>query len=151
VEALPVACKGQIITRIEVHTRPPFEITGSKVQQRLARRVTQLHATTNPEIIRRFLALQPGEPCNELRRSESERILRAQPFLAAASVLVLPEENGMVYISVKTVDEVSLILGGGGFETYPKVRLDAGATTLALCAGLPLIAAAPFAVGRLRG
>ncbi|MEP6904482.1 MAG: hypothetical protein ABI875_00285 [Gemmatimonadales bacterium] len=121
-EALPVACKGQIITRIEVHTRPPFEITGSKVQQRLARRVTRLHATTNPEVIRRFLALQPGEPCSELRRSESERILRAQPFLAAASVLVLPEENGTVYVSVQTVDEVSLILGGGGSSKAPYLR-----------------------------
>ena len=121
-EALPVACKGQIITRIEVHTRPPFEITGSKVQQRLARRITQLHATTNPEIIRRFLALQPGEPCTELRRSESERILRAQPFLAAASVLVFPDENGMVYVSVQTVDEVSLILGGGGSSKAPYLR-----------------------------
>src|SRR5512141_2461734 len=61
-EPLPIACKGQIVSRIEVHTRPPFEIGGSKVQQRLARQVTALHATTNPEILRRFLALAPGEP-----------------------------------------------------------------------------------------
>ena len=84
---LPVPCKGQIVSRIEVHTRPPFEIGGSKMQQRLARRLTAMHATTNPEIIRRFLALKPGERCTELRRSESERILRAQPYLADATVL----------------------------------------------------------------
>lgn len=119
---LPVACKGQIISRIEVHTRPPFEIAGSKVQQRLARRVTQLHATTNPEIIRHFLALEPGEPCTELRRSESERILRAQPYLAGASVVAFPDENGTVSISVQTVDEVSLILGGGGSSRSPYLR-----------------------------
>src|SRR5215210_1501753 len=81
-EASPIACKGQIVTHIEVHTRPPFEIGGSKMQQRLARQVTSLHATTNPEIIERFLRLKTGEPCTELRRSESERILRAQPYLA---------------------------------------------------------------------
>jgi hypothetical protein len=119
-EAVP--CKGQIISRIEVHTRPPFEIWGSKLQQRLARQVTQFHATTNPEIIQRFLALKPGEACTELRRSESERILRAQPYLADASVVAFPDENGMVSISVLTVDEISLILGGGGSSRSPYLR-----------------------------
>ena len=121
-EPQPVACKGQIVSRIEVHTRPPFEIGGSKMQQRLARQVTALHATTNPEIIQRFLALKPGEPCTELRRSESERILRAQPYLADASVLAFSGENETVSISVLTVDEVSLIIGGGGSGKSPYVR-----------------------------
>ena len=121
-EALPVACKGQIVSRIEVHTRPPFEIGGSKLQQRVARQVTALHATTNPEIIRNFLALRPGDPCTELERSESERILRAQPYLADASVLAFPDDNGTVSISVITVDEISLILGGGGSGKSPYIR-----------------------------
>ncbi len=122
VGAVPVACKGQTISRIEIHTRPPFEIVGSRVQQRLAREVTALHATTSPEIIRRFLALEPGAPCTELRRSESERILRAQPYLANASVLAFPDENGTVSISVVTIDEISLILGGGVSGKSPVVR-----------------------------
>jgi hypothetical protein len=121
-EVLPVACKGQIISRIEVHTRPPFDIAGSRVEQRLARRVTQLHATTNPDIIKRFLALQPGEPCDELRRSETERILRAQPFLSEASVLAYPDVDGRVFLTVQTVDEISLILGGGVSSKAPYVR-----------------------------
>ena len=121
-EPLPVACKGQIVSRIEVHTRPPFEIGGSKVQQRLARQITELHATTSPEIIRRFLALSPGERCSELKRSESERILRAQPYLADAVVLAFPDDSGTVSISVLTVDEVSLILGGGASGKAPYFR-----------------------------
>jgi hypothetical protein len=121
-EPLPVACKGQTISRIEVHTRPPFEIVGSKVQQRLARQVTSLHATTAPGIIESFLALEPGEPCTELRRTESQRILRAQPYLADASVLAFPDEHGTVSISVVTVDEVSLLLGGGGSSQPPYAR-----------------------------
>jgi hypothetical protein len=121
-EPLPVACKGQIVSRIEVHTRPPFEIGGSKVAQRLARQVTSLHATTSPDIIRRFLALSPGEPCTELKRSESERILRGQPYLADATVLAFPDDTGTVSISVLTVDEVSLILGAGGSGKPPYLR-----------------------------
>ena len=121
-EPLPVACKGQRISRIEVHTRPPFEIAGSRLQQRLARQITALHATTSTRIIESFLALEPGGRCTEIRRTESQRILRAQPYLADASVLAFPDENGTVSISVVTVDEVSLILGGGGSSQPPYAR-----------------------------
>ncbi|HLE57775.1 MAG TPA: hypothetical protein VJB15_11885 [Rhodothermia bacterium] len=120
--APPVPCKGQTISRIEIHTRPPFEIVGSRVEQRLSRAVTKLHATTSPEIIRIFLALEPGGLCTELRRSESERILRAQPYLASASVQAFPDENGTVSISVITIDEISLLLGGGGSGKSPYLR-----------------------------
>jgi hypothetical protein len=121
-EPLPVACKGQIVSRIEVHTRPPFEIGGSRTAQRLAQRVTALHATTSPEIIRRFLALSPGERCTEIKRSESERVLRAQPYLADATVLAFPDDTGTVSISVLTVDEISLVLGAGGSGKAPHLR-----------------------------
>jgi hypothetical protein len=37
--------------------------------------------------VRRFILLSPGEPCDELRRAESERILRAQPYLVDARIV----------------------------------------------------------------
>jgi energy-coupling factor transport system permease protein len=40
--------------------------------------------------------------------------------------------------------------GAGGFETYPRIELDAGPMTLALCAALIALAAAPFALRRWR-
>jgi energy-coupling factor transport system permease protein len=42
------------------------------------------------------------------------------------------------------------LAGAGGFETYPRIELDAGPLTLALCAALVLLAAVPFAVRRWR-
>jgi energy-coupling factor transport system permease protein len=42
------------------------------------------------------------------------------------------------------------IAGSGGFETYPRIKLGAGAITLALCLALPLLAAVPFVVARWR-
>lgn len=43
------------------------------------------------------------------------------------------------------------LLGGvGGFEAFPSIELDAGASTLALCAALPALALLPFA-GRAGG
>jgi energy-coupling factor transporter transmembrane protein EcfT len=43
---------------------------------------------------------------------------------------------------------VALALGGGGFDAFPAISIDAGATTVALCAALPLLAVLPFA-GRI--
>lgn len=115
-------CKGQIISRIEVSARPPFEAKGSAFQRRLVRQITDLHATTNPEVISRFLALRPGTACTELRRLESERILRAQPYLADATVTAFRDDAGGVYLSVMTVDEISIVVGGGGSAAVPYVR-----------------------------
>jgi len=69
--------------------------------------------TTREPVIRRFLALQLGDRCTELRRTETERILRSLPFIGDASVLAYPDGNGGVTLTVTTVDEVSLIIGVG--------------------------------------
>ncbi|HVF41174.1 MAG TPA: hypothetical protein VM939_14825 [Gemmatimonadaceae bacterium] len=84
--------------------------------------VTDMHATTNPSIVTRFLALRPGMACTEVRRLESERILRTQPYLADAKVTAHPDSAGGVYISVVTVDETSLLIGGGASGNTPFVR-----------------------------
>jgi energy-coupling factor transport system permease protein len=38
----------------------------------------------------------------------------------------------------------ALLSGAGSFDTYPTIEVDLSAATLALCAALPLLAAAPF-------
>lgn len=115
-------CKGQIISRIEVSTKPPFDIKGSKLQRRLTHQLTALHATTNPDVIDRFLALRPGMACNELRRVESERILRGQPYLADATITPMLDDAGGVFLSVVTQDEISLVVGGGGSGSNPYLK-----------------------------
>jgi hypothetical protein len=122
VGSLSVPCKGQPISRIEVSARPPFEVKGTGFQHRLARQLTDVHATTNPDVITRFLALKPGMACDELRRKESERILRVQPYLADATITAYPDDAGGVYLAVVTVDEISLLLGGGGSGASPYLR-----------------------------
>ena len=42
------------------------------------------------------------------------------------------------------------IAGAGGFETYPRIEMDTGAATLALCITLLALAALPFALARWR-
>src|SRR6476646_8028714 len=79
-------CDGRVITRIDIRPgRPPF--TGHAAKWRTVARALGLHhATTRPRVIRAFLALHVGDACTEFRRAESERVLRAQPFLANARV-----------------------------------------------------------------
>ncbi|HLA14622.1 MAG TPA: hypothetical protein VJZ25_06320, partial [Gemmatimonadaceae bacterium] len=109
----PVPCKGEVVTRIEIDASPPFRVTGDRVWHRAGRFAAKQHTTTKAAVIRRFLALQVGDRCTELRRTESERILRAQPFLADATVLAFPDGAGGVILGISTVDEISLIIGAG--------------------------------------
>ena len=81
-----------------------------------------MHTTTQPDLIRRFLLLHPGDPCNELRRAESERILRAQPFIAEASVRPVLAPDGGVILDVETSDEVALVAGVAAGPGSPPVR-----------------------------
>ena len=118
----PVTCKGERISRIDVESNPPFQINGDNIWQRVGRFAAKQHITTKDWIIRRYLALQEGDVCTELRRGESERILRAQPFIADATVLAYEDGNGGIVLNVTTVDEISLILGLGVTSKAPRFR-----------------------------
>jgi len=120
---LPVTgCAGQIISNIVVITQPPYT---DKLPARLEfvrRAARAVHSTTRDEIIRRYLLLDVGEPCNQIRRAESERILRAQPFLVDARILVYDDEAGGVRLDVETRDEFSLLAGGDVSPSKPFVH-----------------------------
>lgn len=118
----PVTCKGERISRIDIESSPPFRINGNNIWQRAGRFAARQHITTKDWIIRRYLALHEGDACTELRRVESERILRVQPFIADATVLAYADGNGGIVINVTTVDEISLILGVGLTSRSPHFR-----------------------------
>jgi hypothetical protein len=103
-------CDGLMVSRIDIQAeRPPF--TGQSSRWRhVARAVGLHHATTRDGVIEAFLALNVGEPCTEIRRAESERVLRAQPFLADATVRTAPDGEGGVVVTVRTVDEIPVLV-----------------------------------------
>jgi hypothetical protein len=82
------------------------------VWRTLAKVVGFPYGTTRPGVVEGLLQLRLGAPCTELRRAESERVLRAQPFLASARVRAVPDGAGGVRIVVVTVDEVPLLVRG---------------------------------------
>lgn len=117
-----VECRGQPITTITIETRPPFTPDRSDFVTRTAQAVRNIHATTRGSVVRRYLALSEGMPCSELRRTESERILRAQPFISDAAVTAYSDGPDAVAIHVTTVDELSLVIGGSASGSSPYVR-----------------------------
>ena len=103
-------CEGRRVTSIEVDANRPAFRGALAWWRKLARAFGLHHATTDDDLIRRFVTLEPGMICTEFRRSESERILRVQPFLSDATVTAIPDGDG-VRIHVSTVDEVPVVVG----------------------------------------
>jgi hypothetical protein len=103
------ACVGKIVSAIDVRPQAPYYVGLTGQFRRIARGLQALHATTKERVVRTFLQLKVGERCTEIRRTESERVLRAQPFIADARVSAYDDGNGGVRIDVYTTDEVSLV------------------------------------------
>lgn len=103
-------CEGLRVTEIEIDANRP-QFRGVLAWWRnFARGLGLHHETTAPGLIRRFVTLDPGRPCTEFRRTESERILRAQPFLSDAIVTTERDGDG-VRVNVSTVDEMPVVAG----------------------------------------
>jgi len=115
-----VPCVGQVIEQIVIYAEAPSVASLRRVP--IVAKVAQtMHVTTQPDVIDRFLLFRPGERCSELRRAESERILRAQPFISDADVFMVANENGTVDAEIRTSDEASVVLGGNVRARTPNV------------------------------
>lgn len=108
-----VACRGEVISVIEIRRYPPSVTNAAERAAAAASEAVGLDGEpTRQRIIRAYLRLKEGEPCAELERSESERLLRAQRFIASAAVVALPEPDGRVRILVAVVEELPWVVGG---------------------------------------
>lgn len=104
-----VPCTGQKINDIIVITQPPYTAKLPGDLEIIRSLTRKLHANTRDNVVRKYLLLSVGDACDEVRRAESERILRGQPFLVDARVVPYPDRDGGVRLEVETRDEFSLI------------------------------------------
>ncbi len=78
-----------------------------------------LQPVTRTRLVERFLLLKKGDVCEEQRRVESERVLRAQPYLSDVAIRVLPHSAEDVLLRVETIDEWVLYAEAWGVEGLP--------------------------------
>jgi hypothetical protein len=102
-------CDGRTVRAIVIRPQVPYYAGYGGQWQPLARTLASVHSTTRPNVIRSYLALQVGAPCSEIRRLESERLLRGLPFLSEARVTAFDDDSGGVRIDVFTADEISVL------------------------------------------
>lgn len=122
-------CDGNAVSTISVATvRPEFRGWVMERWRSLARSVGWHHQMTSPGLVRRFVSLDPGQPCTEFRRGESERILRSMPFLADARVTT-ERDGDSVRVGVETVDEVPVV-GSARFRGTSVRALSVGTMNL---------------------
>jgi hypothetical protein len=128
----PVPCSGQVVSDIVIRTLPPALGDLSKRSRFAVQVVRAMHATTKPKIVERFIIQGIGAPCRELARAESERILRAQPFIAEATITPHAMPDGTVVLEVVTVDELEWLVDVGVKGSSPFVnRLKLGNANIA--------------------
>ena len=100
-------CAGQRVDSIRVSSSAPT-VAALQRMPTLAALARDIHVTTRPDVIRRYLLIAPGEPCVEVRRAESERILRAQPFIAESNIYVVTNDRGGVDLEVYTLSLIHI-------------------------------------------
>jgi hypothetical protein len=106
----PAGCDGLEISRVEIRSYPPSTTTaGERAAASTAEAVGLEHRRTQPFVLRAYVLLKPGDRCSEQARVESERMLRAQPFVASAAVRTYPDGDGKVRVRVDVVDEAPLL------------------------------------------
>jgi hypothetical protein len=111
-------CAGETITRIDVYRYAPSRRSARTRAQNASEAATDAtqrgqRLDSDTDVVRAYLRLKVGRACLEQDRADSERMLRAQRFIASAAVTPIPDGRGRVRIRVDVVNEFELVIGGG--------------------------------------
>jgi len=117
-------CNGETISVVTVTRGEPVVVERSTGVLRPFLRFALGGEPTRASAIAPFVLVKQGDKCSELALRESERVLRAQPYLTDAKAVVTPDSNGTVRIDFSTTDDIRPILGlstKGGTPTRVKL------------------------------
>jgi hypothetical protein len=124
-----------IVSRIRIETGdviPPWseESRDMDAFSRFAYRAANaLHIKTRPSVVRRELLFDVGDTLRAIDIAETERNLRAYPFIYEANVFVAPSDSGYADVFVRTSDNFSfapgfIFEGGGGGREYGVILVE---------------------------
>jgi hypothetical protein len=104
-------CEGRRITSIEVREqeRTAVDEVRPPVLRTVVRAVLQT-APTRASALRPYLLLREGDRCDDVRRRESERLMRDLPYVADATIATEPDGDG-VRLVVSATEELKPVIG----------------------------------------
>ena len=102
---------GAIIGEIRINNQNIFDLDNPKEDNALFRLANKLHVRTRPEILRRYLLFNSGEPLSMRLIEESERLLSGNHFLYDVHIRPVAYHDGVVDIEVATRDTWTLSPG----------------------------------------
>ncbi|HEX2204993.1 MAG TPA: BamA/TamA family outer membrane protein [Longimicrobium sp.] len=106
----PGPCPDGVVSQIFVDNNSVFVVGDPELDARFNwayRLANQLHVRTREGVIRRELLFREGSCYRPELLEDSERILRAAPFIADADVFAVPQGDGSHHVIVETRDEWS--------------------------------------------
>ena len=116
------------ISKIEIEIIDVFDVTKPDENTWLGRAANHLHISTREAVIRRVLLFSEGEPVRERRIYETERLLRALPFLKDARIEPVVQPDGTVVARVVVKDawttQVNLSFSSVGGQKSMGVGVD---------------------------
>ncbi len=112
----PAPAPGPVIDSIEIRIEDVFEDGGLTPDQWIYRLGNQLHIETKEVVIRRELLFREGETLDPEALAETERNLRALPFLRRARIETHPAGTNGTAVQVRVVV-------GDSWSTVPEARL----------------------------
>ena len=123
----PARCNGETISLVTVTRGEPVMVERSIGWVRPVLRFALAGAPTRASAVAPFLLVRQGDKCSEIVLAESERVLRAQPYLADARAVVTPDSGGSVHVDFSTTDDIRSIVGLGVKDNKPtRLKLGSG-------------------------
>jgi hypothetical protein len=98
-------CDGRPIRAIVIDARTVFSDDDSLIPRFVRQLGNHLHWQTTVQTVRTDLLFAEGEPCDARRLSETERLLRARPYIRSAQVVPIADSLGGVTVMVLVRDE----------------------------------------------
>jgi len=95
---------GAIIGEVRIINNNIFNLDDPNEDNFLFRLANKLHIVTRPEVIRRLLLFNSGEPLSVQKIEESERLLRNNRYLYDVDIRPAAYHDGLVDIDVETRD-----------------------------------------------
>lgn len=109
-DAAPGVCRMGVIEHIFIDNHSIFDTSDPDLDPRFRwayRTANRLHVRTKKSVIQRELLFRVGDCYDPLLLEESERLLRAHPFISRSDVYGIQQPDGGYHVLVDTEDEWS--------------------------------------------